>query len=190
MQERVDLTMVTFSKSFASIGGAVSGPESVIHYLRHHGRPLIFSASMPPSAVATVLACLDVMEREPERRARLWENADYLRSGLQSLGFDTATSETPIIPVASGNIEETFVFWRRSVRRRRLHQPGAPARRCRALVPAAHLGDGDPHHRPARRRPRRLRARGAPARAPLTPVPTSDAGCHRLRRLVHRPAGP
>jgi 8-amino-7-oxononanoate synthase len=112
MQERVDLTMVTFSKSFASIGGAVSGPENVIHYLRHHARPLIFSASMPPSAVATVLACLDVMAREPERRARLWENADYLRSGLQSLGFDTATSETPIIPVASGNIEQTFVFWR------------------------------------------------------------------------------
>jgi 8-amino-7-oxononanoate synthase len=112
MQDRVDLTMVTFSKSFASIGGAVAGPENVIHYLRHHARPLIFSASMPPSAVATVLACLDVMEREPERRARLWENADYLRTGLRSLGFDTATSETPIIPVASGNIESTFIFWK------------------------------------------------------------------------------
>jgi 8-amino-7-oxononanoate synthase len=67
---------------------------------------------MPPSAVATVLACLDVIEREPERRARLWENATYLREGLQSLGFDTVTSETPIIPVVTGDMERTFVFWR------------------------------------------------------------------------------
>ena len=112
LQDRVDLTMITFSKSFASIGGAVAGPEDVIHYLKHHSRPLIFSASMPGSAVATVLACLDVMEQEPERRRRLWENADYLRGGLNALGFDTAGSETPIIPVASGNMEKTFIFWR------------------------------------------------------------------------------
>ncbi|HEX6912286.1 MAG TPA: aminotransferase class I/II-fold pyridoxal phosphate-dependent enzyme [Longimicrobium sp.] len=112
MQDRVDLTMITFSKSFASIGGAVAGPEDVIHYLKHHSRPLIFSASMPGSAVATVLACLDVMEREPERRAQLWENATYLREGLNALGFDTAGSETPIIPVASGNMEKTFIFWK------------------------------------------------------------------------------
>lgn len=112
MEGEVDLTMVTFSKSFASIGGAVAGPEEVVHYLKHHARTLIFSASMPPSAVATVLACLDVMEREPERRVQLWDNATYLREGLQSLGFDTVTSETPIIPVVTGNMERTFVFWR------------------------------------------------------------------------------
>ncbi len=112
MQDRIDLTMITFSKSFASIGGAVAGPEDVIHYLKHHSRPLIFSASMPPSAVATVLACLDVMAQEPERRQRLWENAGYLRDGLRSLGFDTGESETPIIPVASGDMERTFIFWR------------------------------------------------------------------------------
>ena len=147
MQERVDLTMVTFSKSFASIGGAVAGPENVIHYLRHHARPLIFSASMPPSAVATVLACLDVMAREPERRARLWENADYLRSGLQSLGFDTATSETPIIPVASGNIESTFVFWRAlfdaGVFTNPVLPPAVPEHSCRlrTSVMATHTTD-------------------------------------------------
>jgi 8-amino-7-oxononanoate synthase len=112
MQDRVDLTMITFSKSFASIGGAVAGPEEVIHYLKHHSRPLIFSASMPGSAVATVLACLDIMEQEPERRARLWENAAYLRGGLNDMGFDTAESETPIIPVSSGNMEKTFIFWK------------------------------------------------------------------------------
>lgn len=108
----VDLVMVTFSKSFASIGGAVAGPEVVIHYLKHHARSLIFSASMPPSAVATVLACLDVIEREPERRLRLWENANYLRDGLKSLGYDTGLSETPIIPVATGDMTRTFMFWR------------------------------------------------------------------------------
>lgn len=112
LQDRVDLTMITFSKSFASIGGAVAGPEDVIHFLKHHSRPLIFSASMPGSAVATVLACLDVMEREPERRARLWENATYLRDGLNALGFDTVGSETPIIPVSSGDMEKTFIFWK------------------------------------------------------------------------------
>ena len=108
----VDLVMATFSKSFASIGGAAAAPESVIHYLKHHARSLIFSASMPPSAVATVLACLDVIEQEPERRLRLWQNATYLREGLRSLGFDTVTSETPIIPVVTGNMERTFAFWR------------------------------------------------------------------------------
>lgn len=112
LEGRVDLAMATFSKSFASIGGAIAGPEDVIHYLKHHARPLIFSASMPPSAVATVIACLDVMEREPERRIALWDNATYLRTGLQSLGFDTGDSETPIIPVATGHMENTFVFWR------------------------------------------------------------------------------
>jgi 8-amino-7-oxononanoate synthase len=112
MEGEVDVVMATFSKSFASIGGAAAGAEDVIHYLKHHARSLIFSASMPPSAVATVLACLDVIEREPERRVRLRENADYLRQGLQSLGFDTVTSETPIIPVVTGDMESTFAFWR------------------------------------------------------------------------------
>jgi len=108
----VDLVMATFSKSFASIGGVAAGPEPVIHYLKHHARTMIFSASMPPSAVATVLACIDVLEREPQRRVDLWANAVYLRNGLQNLGFDTVTSATPIIPVVTGNMDRTFEFWR------------------------------------------------------------------------------
>jgi 8-amino-7-oxononanoate synthase len=112
IEGQVDLIMATFSKSFASIGGAAAASEDVIHYLKHHARSLIFSASMPPSAVATVLACLDVIEREPERRVRLFENADYLRRGLQAMGFDTVSSETPIIPVVTGEMERTFAFWR------------------------------------------------------------------------------
>ena len=111
MEGEVDLVMATFSKSFASIGGVAAGSEPVIHYLKHHARTLIFSASMPPSAVATVLACLDVIQQEPERRYRLWENAIYLREGLRTLGFDTVDSQTPIIPVVTGDLERTLIFW-------------------------------------------------------------------------------
>jgi 8-amino-7-oxononanoate synthase len=147
VQPRVDLTMATFSKSFASIGGAVAGPEEVIHYLKHHARPLIFSASMPPSAVATVLACLDVMEAEPERRATLWKNADYLRGGLAALGFDTGVSETPIIPVTTGDIEHTFVFWKElydgGVFTNPVLPPAVPESACRlrTSVMATHTTD-------------------------------------------------
>src|SRR5690606_5823733 len=74
MVDRVSLITATVSKSFASIGGVVAGSEEVIHYLKHHARSLIFSASMPPASVATVLAALDVIESEPERREALWRN--------------------------------------------------------------------------------------------------------------------
>ena len=147
MLGRVDLTMVTFSKSFASIGGAFGGPEQVIHYLKHHARPLIFSASMPPSAIATVLACLDVIEREPERLERLWENADYLRRELRRLGFDTLVSETPIIPVVVGETLATFSFWKSlfdaGIFTNPVLPPAVPAHSCRlrTSVMATHTRD-------------------------------------------------
>jgi 8-amino-7-oxononanoate synthase len=109
---QVDLIVGTFSKSFASIGGFVTGEREVIEYLKHQARALIFSASMPPSACAAVLTCIDIMAAEPERRQRLWENADYMRAGLRSLGYDTGVSETPIVPVIIGNDHLTFHFWR------------------------------------------------------------------------------
>lgn len=112
MRDRVDLTIGTFSKSFASIGGFVGGPETVIHYLKHHARSLIFSASMPPSAVATVLAALDVIEREPERRERLWQITYRMMEGFRNLGFEIGPTETPIIPIMSGSVERTFKFWK------------------------------------------------------------------------------
>ena len=112
VQKDVDLVMGTFSKSFASIGGFVAAEAEVIHYLKHHARPLIFSAAMPAYAVATVLAALDVIKTEPERRQQLLANADYLRTGLKSLGYDTGTSETPIIPILIGDATRTFRFWR------------------------------------------------------------------------------
>ena len=147
LEGQVDLVMATFSKSFASIGGAAAASEDVIHYLKHHARSLIFSASMPPSAVATVLACLDVIEREPERRQRLWDNAEYLRNGLQALGFDTVSSETPIIPVVTGDMERTFAFWRAlfdaGVFTNPVLPPAVPENSCRlrTSVMATHTRD-------------------------------------------------
>jgi 8-amino-7-oxononanoate synthase len=112
LTDRVALTIGTFSKSFASIGGFVAGPESVIHYLRHHARSLMFSASMPPSAVATVLAALDVIQREPERRERLWQITHRMMEEFRGLGFEIGPTQTPIIPIMVGPMDKTFIFWK------------------------------------------------------------------------------
>jgi len=110
---RVDLIVGTFSKSFASIGGFVAGDDAVISYLRHTARSLIFSASIPASACATVLTAIDIMRQEPERRQRLWANARRMQKELSSLGFDTFGSESPIVPVIVGGTLRTFEFWKR-----------------------------------------------------------------------------
>lgn len=112
LEDQVDIVMGTFSKSFASIGGFIAGDEPVIHYIKHHSRSLIFSASPPPAAVATVLACLDIIEKEPERRERLWEITNKMRRSFQELGFNTGNSQTPIIPIIIGEDEKTFAFWK------------------------------------------------------------------------------
>ena len=112
LEDQVMLVVATFSKSLASIGGVVAGPEPVIHYLKHHARSLIFSASMPPASVATVLAALAVIEAEPERRAALWRNTRRMQDGLKSLGYDIGVSETPIIPVVTGQPIETWLLWK------------------------------------------------------------------------------
>lgn len=113
MTSRVDLIVGTFSKSFASIGGFVVGDEAVISFLRHTARSLIFSASIPASACATVLAAIEIMRQEPERRVRLWENARRMQRELSGLGFDTFGSESPIVPVIVGGTLRTFEFWKR-----------------------------------------------------------------------------
>jgi 8-amino-7-oxononanoate synthase len=104
----VDLIMGTYSKSLASIGGFIAGSEDVIHYIKHFARSLIFSASPPPSTVASVNAALEIIESEPERIQMLWQNTHYMLKGFKELGFDTGTSETPIIPVMVGEDEAAF----------------------------------------------------------------------------------
>ncbi len=112
MEDKVDLIMGTFSKSFASIGGFIAGEEDVIHFIKHFSRPLIFSASPPPSAVATCLAALEVMQYEPERRERLWEITHRMHRDFRQLGFNIGTTQTPIIPVLIGEDMTTLKFWR------------------------------------------------------------------------------
>jgi 8-amino-7-oxononanoate synthase len=108
----VDLIMSTFSKSFASLGGFIAGDEPVIHYIQHHARSLIFSASMPPASVAACLAALEVMRTEPERPKRLLAIADKMRRGYQKMGYNTGDSETPVIPIMIGDDTATFMIWR------------------------------------------------------------------------------
>jgi 8-amino-7-oxononanoate synthase len=113
LTDRVDLIVGTFSKAFASIGGFVAGDEHVIKYLKHHARSLIFSASMPPSACAAVLACIEILRAEPERREQLWAHGRRMRDELKGLGFDVGAAEAPIVPVIIGGDLQTFAFWRR-----------------------------------------------------------------------------
>jgi 8-amino-7-oxononanoate synthase len=135
MTDEVDLIAGTFSKSLASIGGFVAGSENVIHYLKHHSRPLIFTASLPPSNTAGVLAALEVMKREPERRTQLWANTHRLHEGMRSLGYDIGETETPIVPVLIGPMETTFVFWRKlfdaGVFTNPVMPPAVPPSQCR-----------------------------------------------------------
>lgn len=111
--EHVDLIMGTFSKSFASLGGFIAGDDDVIHYIQHHARSLIFSASMPASNVAAVLAALDIMETEPERVERLWAVTERMRAGLKSLGYNMGPSVTPIIPIVTGDQATTILAWKK-----------------------------------------------------------------------------
>jgi len=135
LTDEVDLIVGTFSKSLASIGGFAAGSENVIHFLKHHSRPLIFTAALPPANTAGVLAALHVLQREPERRERLWTNARRLQDGLRDLGFDIGPTETPIVPVLIGPLEKTFVFWRKlfdgGVFTNPVVPPAVPASQCR-----------------------------------------------------------
>jgi len=111
--ERTDLTMGTFSKSLASLGGFVAGPERVLNYLKHHSPALIFSASPTPASVAAALASLEIMQQEPWRIERLIANADKMRSGFAAMGLNVIDSRTGIVPVVIGEVELTLLFWRK-----------------------------------------------------------------------------
>ena len=111
LTDEVDLIMGTFSKSLASIGGFIAGDADVIHYIQHHARSFAFSASLPASNAAAVLAALDIIESEPEHVQRLWENAEYMRAGFKRLGYDTGKSNTPVIPIYIRDDYRTVLAW-------------------------------------------------------------------------------
>jgi 8-amino-7-oxononanoate synthase len=108
LTDQVHLIMGTFSKSLASLGGFIASDAETIDYLKHHSRPLIFSASMSPANAAAVIAALDIMVKEPERMAQLWRNTKRMKQGLHDLGFDLGASETPILPVYVRDLMTAF----------------------------------------------------------------------------------
>lgn len=110
--DQVDLIMGTFSKSFASVGGFIAGDHETLHYIQHHARSLIFSASLPAGNVAAVLKALEIIETEPERVEQLWKNVERVRAGMRCLGFNIGCSTTPIIPIIIGDDERTFLAWK------------------------------------------------------------------------------
>ncbi len=112
LTDQVDLISGTFSKSFASLGGFIVGDFEVIEFIRHNSPAHIFSASMPPANVATVLKSLEILQEDTWRLERLREISDYMRRELQNLGFNIWNSETPIIPVVVGEMKECFRFWK------------------------------------------------------------------------------
>jgi len=147
LTKEVDLVMSTFSKSFASLGGFIAGDEYVIHYIKHHARALIFSASIPPANAAAALAALQVMREEPERVARLQQIGDKMRDCYRSLGFNIGNSVSPIIPIIIGSDELTLLTWKllfdQGVFVNPVLSPGVPAGRqlLRTSYMATHTDD-------------------------------------------------
>ncbi len=113
LMDQVDMTMGTFSKTFASLGGFVAGSERVINFIKHHAPALIFSASPTPASVAAAMAALEILIEEPWRVERLVANADHMRDGFKKMGFTIIEGQTGIVPVIIGDDERTFIFWRK-----------------------------------------------------------------------------
>ncbi len=108
VEDEADLVMGTFSKALAGVGGFVVGDAKIIDYIKHKARTMIFSAAAPPASVASVLKALEIIEREPERRARLWETTRYMMREFKTLGFDIGDSASPVIPLIVGDDHVAF----------------------------------------------------------------------------------
>jgi 7-keto-8-aminopelargonate synthetase-like enzyme len=108
LEGKMDIVCGTFSKSMAAIGGFAGASKDVVTYLKHNSRPFIFTASAPPALCATVLACLDVLESEPELLTRLHRNSDLVKNGLRAAGFELEETITPIIPILVRDDQKTF----------------------------------------------------------------------------------
>ncbi len=147
LTDGVDLIMGTFSKSLAGIGGFIAGEDPIIDYLKHFSRTMMFTASLPPSNVATVMKALEIIQKEPERRQRLWDNTEYMLKNLKQMGFDIGNSTTPIIPIIIGADIKTFYVWKELLKRgvytNPIIAPAVPANRgiLRTSYMATHTRD-------------------------------------------------
>ena len=109
---RVDIQVGTLSKAIGALGGYICGSKDLIEFLRLRGRPFLFSTSHPPSVTATCMEAFRLLEAEPERIEKLWENTRFFKHGLKQLGFDTGRSETPITPIMIGEGARAIAFSR------------------------------------------------------------------------------
>jgi 8-amino-7-oxononanoate synthase len=112
LENETDLTMGTFSKTFASLGGFVVGEHKVIDYLKHNAPALIFSASPAPASVAAAMAALDILENEPERVDRLMHNARKMRTGLKSMGYNVSEHDSAVVSIVIGDTEKVLRMWK------------------------------------------------------------------------------
>lgn len=110
LEHEVDLVMGTFSKSLAAIGGFVAGNARVIEHIKHNARSEIFSAAPPPASMAAALKALELIEREPDRRKRLWETTHFMKKELSGIGYDTGSSASPVIPIVVGEDIDAFTM--------------------------------------------------------------------------------
>ncbi len=147
MMGRIEIQMGTLGKALGGFGAYVAGTQDLIDYLINCCRPFIYTTAIPPAVAAMALAALEIVEKEPQRRARLWENTAYFRSGLQNLGFDLGRSETPICPVFIGDNALTMEADRRLMARgvfaQGIRPPSVPAQgaRLRTTLMATHTAE-------------------------------------------------
>src|SRR5512141_2439706 len=149
---RVDVQVGTLSKAIGALGGYVCGTRDLIEFLYHRGRPFLFSTSHPPSVAATCISAFDVLENEPERSEKLWQNTRYFKKELGNLGFNiggknTPASETPITPVIVGEgrlaMEFSRELFKEGVMATGIAFPTVPEgkARIRTIVTATHTRD-------------------------------------------------
>lgn len=134
LEDEVDLVMGTFSKSLATVGGFIAGESVIVDYIKHSARAQIFTAALPPAAAAAVYAALDILEAEPERREKLWENTNYMLREIEGLGFETCGSSSPVISVLVG---EDALVWQMA---KRLQEEGVFVNPV--MTPAVPAGHG------------------------------------------------
>ena len=146
---RVDIQVGTLSKAIGAMGGYVCGTRDLIEFLYHRGRPFLFSTSHPPSVAATCIAAFDVLEQEPERIQKLWDNTNFFKKELGNLGFNiggqnTPKSETPITPIIVGEgrlaMEFSRELFKEGLMATGIAFPTVPEgkARIRTIVSAAH----------------------------------------------------
>jgi len=147
LEDEADLVMGTFSKSLATVGGFVVGDSKIIDFIKHNSRSLMFSAAPPPASVASVIKALEIIEREPERRQRLWEHTDYMKREFSTMGYDTGNSASPVIPLVVGEdmtaFKMTFRLQEEGVFANPVVSPGVPEGRAlmRTSYMATHTRD-------------------------------------------------